>query len=100
MDGDIHKKIAEFNERLQIMDRKFGLFFSGHEKVPPIKEFEQFKREVAALAIEKSNITSASVRFFVGTFQQRYVSYRTKWEKGLRNIEEGRAKPGPNFWSH
>ena len=100
MSDDIYKKVAELNKHLHALDRKFGLYFYGQEKGPPIKEFERFKSEVALLATEKSNIMSVSVRFFISTFQQRFVSYRTKWEKGLRNIEEGRAKPGTDFWAH
>jgi hypothetical protein len=100
MGDDIYKKIADFNERLQVLDRKFSLYFNGYEKVPPIKEFEQFKREVALFIRTKGNIMSVCGRFFVNSFQQRFVSYRTKWEKGLRDIEEGRAKPGYNFWVH
>jgi hypothetical protein len=99
MGDDIHKKIADFNERLQVLDRKFSLYFNGYEKVPPAKEFEKFKREATLFIRTKGNIMSVSVRFFISTFQQRFVSYRTKWEKGLRDIEEGRAKPGSNFWA-
>jgi len=29
---------------------------------------------------------------------QKFTTYRTKWEKGVRDIEEGRAAPGKNFF--
>jgi len=94
----INQKISEFEGRLQKLDRKFSFYFIGRDRVPPIKEFDQFKRDVILLTREKERSTSASLRFCVETFLQKFISYRTKWERGLRDIEEGRLSRGANFF--
>ena len=95
---DINQKTAELDGRLQKLDRKFNFYFIGNDRVPPIKDFDQFKREVRLLTREKERSSSAGLRFYVETFLQRFISYRTKWERGLRDIEEGRLSRGAGFF--
>lgn len=95
MAQDVRQKISEFNERLAGLDRQFNLYFYGLEKVPPLKEFEQFKREVTRFMQPISGVMSVSMRFIMTNFQHRFALYRAKWEKVLRDIEAGRFKPGP-----
>ena len=94
MAEDIKKKIAEFNERIHVLDRSFTLYLSGLERKSPVKEFEKFKGEVTRSLQMKDALMSASTRFFVNSFKHRFVSYRTKWEKTLKAIEDGRLTPG------
>ena len=94
MAEDIKKTIAEFNVRINMLDRKFTLYFSGLEKNPPIKEFEKFKSEVTRCLQIKNALMSVSTRFFVNSFKNHFASYRTKWEKTLKAIEDGRFNPG------
>ncbi len=97
MAENIRQKIAELNGRLLELDTKFNLYFSGIEKLPPVKEFDQLKREVSSSVKAKSILMSVSMLFFANSFHQRFSSYRAKWEKKLRDIEEGRTKPGKRF---
>jgi hypothetical protein len=97
MAEDIRKKIVELNERLLVLDRKFNLYLSGLEKLPPIKEFEQLKRDVKGTVKSKNSLISVRMIFFVNSFQQRFNSYRTKWERSLHDIEIGRATRGSAF---
>jgi hypothetical protein len=91
---DVKKTIAELNEHIHMLDRKFTLYFSGLEKKSPVKEFEKLKGEVTRSLQMKDALMSASTRFFVNSFKHRFASYRTKWEKTLRAIEDGRFNPG------
>ena len=47
-----------------------------------------------------SGLTSSltSLLFYIETFLQKFISYRVKWERGLRDIEEGRLTCGADFF--
>lgn len=95
---DIKQNISTLDSRLQKLDRKFNLYFIGQDRVPPVKDFDQLKHRVVVLTREKERSTSASLRFYMETFLQKFISYRVKWERGLRDIEEGRLKCGADFF--
>lgn len=95
---DIKQKISELEIRLQRLDRKFNFYFVGQDRVPPVKAFDQLKREVTLITREKDISASSSLRFYIETFLQKFISYRVKWEKGLRDIEEGRLSRGADFF--
>jgi len=60
------------------------ILFIGQDRVPPIKDFDLFKNEVRLLTRERERSTSTGLRFYVETFLQKFISYRTKWDRGLR----------------
>jgi hypothetical protein len=95
MSEDIRKEISGLNDRLHQLDSKFNSYFSAKDKTPPIKELDQLKRDVNRTYRKKMVNPSVSYRFFIDTFYQRFVTYRIKWEKRLKDVEEGRAKRGP-----
>ena len=95
---DIKQNISKLESRLQKLDRKFNFYFVGQDNVSPVKDFDQLKRKVALLTREKDISTSSSLRFYMETFLQKFISYRVKWERGLRDIEEGRLKCGADFF--
>jgi hypothetical protein len=69
----------------------------GKEKSAPTKEFEQLKQEILALSISRDP-QSTSSQFLVNSFIQRFTVYRNKWERSLRDIEEGRKRRGQEFF--
>jgi hypothetical protein len=89
-------KISALNEEIALVDNKFNLYFLGEEKIPPAKEFERLKQQVNVLQNEKSS--SVSSQFLANSFIRRFAAYRNKWERLLRDIEEGRKKPSRNFF--
>ena len=95
---DVNQKTADLESRLQKLDRKFNFYFIGQDRVPPIKDFDLFKNEVRLLTLERERSTSTGLRFYVETFLQKFISYRTKWDRGLRDIEEGRLPHGADFF--
>jgi hypothetical protein len=89
-------KISALNEEIALVDNKFNLYFLGEEKTPPAKEFARLKQQMNMLQNEKSS--SVSSQFLTSSFFQRFAAYRNKWERLLRDIEEGRKKPSRNFF--
>ena len=93
---DIKIKISALNEEIALVDNKFHLYFLGEERIPPVKEFARLKQQVSILQNEKSS--SVSGQFLASSFFSRFASYRNKWERLLRDIEEGRKRPSRNFF--
>jgi len=93
---DLKIKISALNEEIALVDNKFHLYFLGEERIPPVKEFARLKQQVSILQNEKSS--SVSGQFLASSFFSRFASYRNKWERLLRDIEEGRKKPSRNFF--
>jgi hypothetical protein len=93
---DLKIKISALNEEIALVDNKFHLYFLGEERIPPVKEFARLKQQVGILQNEKSS--SVSCQFLASSFFSRFASYRNKWERLLRDIEEGRKKPSRNFF--
>jgi hypothetical protein len=96
MPMDLKIKISALNEEIALVDNKFNLYFLGEERTPPIKEFARLKQQVTMLQNEKTS--SVSSQFLVNSFFSRFASYRNKWERLLRDIEEGRKKPSRHFF--
>ncbi len=95
---DIKGKIEEVAVTIQRLDRAFNFYFTGFEKKPPIKMYERLQREVKRLSEIVDDIKNTAARYQTQMLLARYSTYRLKWERGLRAIEEGLLKPGEGFF--
>lgn len=95
---DLKGKIEEVAVTIQRLDRAFNFYFSGFEKRPPLKMYERLQREMKRLHDLADGIKNTADRYTVQMLVSRYTSYRIKWDRGLRAIEEGMLKPGAGFF--
>ncbi len=95
---DLKGKIEEVAVTIQRLDRAFNFYFTGFEKRPPLKMYERLQRDVKKLHDLADGLKSTADRYTVQMLVSRYSSYRIKWERGLRAIEEGMLKPGAGFF--
>jgi hypothetical protein len=95
---DLKGKIEEIAVTIQRLDRAFNFYFTGFEKRPPLKMYERLQREVKKLHDIADGLKSTADRYTVQMLVSRYSSYRIKWDRGLRAIEEGLLKPGAGFF--
>ncbi len=96
---DIKGKIEEVAVTIQRLDRAFNFYFTGFDKKPPLKMYERLQREVKRLSDVIDDIKNTAVRYHAQMLLSRYSTYRLKWERGLRAIEEGLLKPGEGFFA-
>jgi len=96
---DLKGKIEEVAVTIQRLDRAFNFYFTGFDKKPPVKMYERLQRDVKRLNDVVDDIKNTSLRYQVQMLLARYSTYRLKWERGLRAIEEGLLKPGEGFFS-
>jgi hypothetical protein len=93
----IHE-ISFLKQKIEILEQKFAQYFMGLEKRPPLKELSEIKSQISQLIKMESNLKQQSEKFQVQTIVNRFTTYRLKWERGVRDIEEGRIKPGSGFF--
>lgn len=94
----ISQKATQIIEKIEQLEHAFNFYFTGNEKVPPLNKLDRLKKEVDALMRSGSDSKNSAERFLVQQLVNRFTAYRIKWEKGVRDIEEGRAKPGTHFF--
>jgi len=95
---DLKGKIDEVAITIQRLDRAFNFYFNGFEKKPPLKMYERLQRDVKKLHDIADGIKNTADRYTVQMLVSRFSTYRIKWDRGLRAIEEGMLKPGPGFF--
>lgn len=94
----LRKTVSRLIVSIEHLDRDFNFYFTGREKLPPIKTLEKLKREVNILMRSGESSKNSAEKYLVQSFVEKFTSYRTKWERGVRDIEEGRLAPGKNFF--
>ena len=94
----LQKTVNRLILSVEHLDRDFNFYFTGRERVPPLRALEKLKREVILLMKSGEESKNSAEKYMVMSFIQKFTTYRTKWEKGVKDIEEGRAVPGKNFF--
>ncbi len=92
------QQMAHLEQRLEVVRRKFNMFFNGFEKVPPNSEFETLKREFREFSSQ--GFSSPTFRFKAQNLIAKWNLMRTTWERDLVRMEEGRFKPNAHHASH
>ena len=84
--------------QIEKLDHDFNLYFTAQEKRPPLQALENMKKEVARLMRTAATSKSLVEQNLATQLVNRFTTYRQKWERCVRDIEEGRAKPGMKFF--
>ncbi len=92
------RKVSDLISQIAKLDRAFVFYFTGHEARPPLKELTSLKNEVNRISLKTSDSKNTAEKYLVSQLVNRFAAYRMKWEKGVKDIEEGRAKPGLHFF--
>ena len=87
-----NKELAEIEQQMMKVKRAFDMYFSGIEKVPPLRDYEQLKRLVRGLT--GTGYATATLRFKVQSSIARFNQYRNLWDRQLRRFEDGTFRPG------
>lgn len=96
--ADLSSKVAELNQKIERLETQFNFYFTGQERVPPLKQLAALKADVMRLMDMEESVKTVSDKFLIQTLVQKFTTHRIKWERGVKDIEEGRAKPGLHFF--
>jgi hypothetical protein len=86
---ELIEQIAILEGILQKHIRKWEMYFSGVERVPPQDERERINRRIRLLA--EQTVSRRAEQFRIEQLQHRFQTYSQNWERMLREREEGRA---------
>ena len=84
--------------KIEKLDHDFNMYFTAQEKKAPLQALENMKREVNLLMKGASDSQNLVEKNLASQLINRFTTYRQKWERCVRDIEEGRAKPGMKFF--
>lgn len=90
--------VSALATKIEKLDQDFNLYFTAQEKRPPLQSLENMKREVNLLMKGAADSQNLVERNLASQLVNRFTTYRMKWERCVRDIEEGRAKPGCKFF--
>ncbi len=90
--------VTELISKIEKLDRMFVFYFTGHESRPPLKDLSDLKNTVKKLSLKISGSKNTAEKYLVSQLVNKFTIYKNKWEKGVRDIEEGRLKPGLHFF--
>ena len=86
---ELIEQIAMLEGVLQKHIRKWEMYFSGVERVPPQDERERINRRIRLLA--EQTVNRRAEQFRIEQLQHRFMTYSQNWERMLREREEGRT---------
>ena len=86
---ELIERIAILEGVLQKHIRKWEMYFSGVERVPPQEERERINRRIRMLA--EQTVNRRAEQFRIEQLQHRFQTYSQNWERMLREREEGRT---------
>ena len=89
--SEIDGKLQQLETKLKDLRRDYEQFFVGARERPPRNTRKQVDRLVREL--EGASVTNTSQKFRLRGLVQRYTSYKQKWNRVERQIEQGTYAP-------
>jgi hypothetical protein len=86
---ELIEQIAMLERALKEHIRKWEMYFSGVDRVPPQEQRERINRRIRLLA--EQTVNRRAEQFRIEQLQHRFQTYSQNWERMLREREEGRA---------
>ena len=84
--------------KIEKLDHDFNMYFTAQEKKAPLQALENMKKEISLLMRNAAYSKNLVEQNLATQLVNRFTTYRQKWERCVRDIEEGRAKPGCKFF--
>lgn len=89
--SEIDGKLQKLENKLDTLRRDYEQFFVGARDRPPRNTRKQVDKLVRDL--EQASVTNTSQKFKLRSLVQKYSSYKQKWNRVQRQIEQGTYKP-------
>ena len=94
----ISETVSFLITKIEKLDHDFNMYFTAQEKRPPLQALENMKKELSLLMRTAAISQNLVEQNLASQLINRFTTYRQKWERCVRDIEEGRAKPGMKFF--
>ncbi len=93
---ELEQYIQKAGFLIEQLNNLYQMFMLGVEKFPPVERRKQLEQMM--LALQSASKTSPSLIFKFNGVQSRYVTYRDRWDRLLKDLDSGKIKrvTGPN----
>jgi hypothetical protein len=85
----IKKEVEKAAHDIDVLNRLYNVYFQGGEDDPPRKERQALDSLVAKIKSLLATSGNASDKFQANTLVSRYQSMAGRWDRIIRNIENG-----------
>lgn len=86
------KKEAELaGKEIEILNRHYNMYFSGADEDPPRDKRRDLDLIFQKLKQKLPITPNASDKFFASSIISRYQVFCSKWDKQMKNIEDGKV---------
>ena len=79
--------VDRLEESIKKLRTAYEKYFAGIERIPPLKDRTDIKRDLRRLVTSGTHNTA--VRFRINSLQSTLVTYEQYWDRITRRIEEG-----------
>lgn len=92
-ESEIKKEIAALRTKLDQLNLAYQRYFMGEEKLPPAQLREQYDRELQKTRDKANKSINTAEKFLMANLYNLYQSFKGRWEKRMREKEDGAASP-------
>jgi hypothetical protein len=89
--SQVDRALGLFEADLKQLETEYNMFFNGRLQHPPWEL--RGRVEATARRLDREELGNTGNRFRFSTLQSRLATFIRLWDRGLRDLEEGR--PGP-----
>lgn len=75
---------------IEQLNNLYNMFFTGVEKIPPVERRKQLDQMM--LSLQMMPKVNAAASFKYNNIHSKFISYRDRWEKMMKNFEDGKIK--------
>ena len=86
--SEIDARFDEIEQRIEGQRVLYERYFNGVDRRPPLQPRRELVRLIHAME-HKTFLSNTAQKFRLRSLNQRFVTYRTYWDRVLRQIEEG-----------
>ncbi|GEM_PF-6326299 len=83
----IAQRLRELEQEIERLIYEYDQFFLGFIRVEPLQRRKKVEKMIRDLM--DTYIANATLKFKLQNLRQRYATYREKWDRYLRQMEEG-----------
>ncbi|MBM4396004.1 MAG: hypothetical protein FJ087_09970 [Deltaproteobacteria bacterium] len=88
-DKEMEQELTELGHAVERLRVHYQQYFMGFEKLPPTVPRDQLERRFRHSAL--NDVHRAGLRFRYTSLVQRYRILEVLWDKGVRDVEEGKV---------
>ncbi len=86
--AEVDAKLNLFESRIDDLKHAYDMYFNGMDRRPPNQLHKEVSRMLLTLQ-HKTFIQNTAQKFRLRSLSARYMTYKTQWDRIMRQIEEG-----------